>query len=139
MTGARCLAAPDEITAEALRWVGTPYQHRAAVKGSGCDCLGLVLGVRAALGHGAAPTLPIYAKRWAVPGGDELLWRGLSEALRPFESGPVVLLRLKRDLPAQHLGLLTGDGRMVHAWAGRGVVVGRYRPWAARAVAFFDF
>lgn len=26
-------------------WVGTPYRHRAHVKGMGCDCIGLPIGV----------------------------------------------------------------------------------------------
>ncbi|MBN9249774.1 MAG: hypothetical protein J0I86_04210, partial [Mesorhizobium sp.] len=35
----------DEIVAEALSWLGTPYRHQASSKGVGCDCLGLIRGV----------------------------------------------------------------------------------------------
>jgi len=42
-------AAPDEVVAAARAWLGTPYRHRASVRGAGCDCLGLLRGVWRAL------------------------------------------------------------------------------------------
>ncbi len=39
------MSAREAIVAEARSWIGTPYRHGAALKGSGCDCLGLVRGV----------------------------------------------------------------------------------------------
>ena len=36
---------PDLIVAKARTWLGTPFHHQARVKGKGCDCLGLVIGV----------------------------------------------------------------------------------------------
>ncbi len=39
------------VVAEARAWIGTPYLHRASLKGEGADCLGLVRGVwRSAVG-----------------------------------------------------------------------------------------
>jgi cell wall-associated NlpC family hydrolase len=35
---------PD-IVEEARSWLGTPYHHQAALKGVGCDCIGLLRGV----------------------------------------------------------------------------------------------
>ena len=34
------------IVAAARAWIGTPYQHQASLIHVGCDCLGLVRGVR---------------------------------------------------------------------------------------------
>jgi len=42
--------SPDTIIAEARRWVGTPYRHRAARLGIGVDCVGLIRGVAEATG-----------------------------------------------------------------------------------------
>jgi NlpC/P60 family putative phage cell wall peptidase len=47
----------NTIIAEARSWIGTPYHHQAALKGVGCDCLGLVRGVWRAV-YGADPEHP---------------------------------------------------------------------------------
>ena len=39
-----------EVVTEARTWLGTRFHHQEAVKGVGCDCVGLVRGVGAALG-----------------------------------------------------------------------------------------
>ncbi len=33
------------IVKQAREWIGTPFHHQARLKGKGCDCLGLVVGV----------------------------------------------------------------------------------------------
>ena len=38
------------VVAEARTWIGTPFHHQASLKGIGCDCIGLVVGVARALG-----------------------------------------------------------------------------------------
>ena len=38
------------IVDEARQWIGTPWKHAQASKGVGCDCIGLVGGVAAAVG-----------------------------------------------------------------------------------------
>jgi len=35
----------NDIVTHARAWVGTPFHHQARLKGKGCDCLGLVVGV----------------------------------------------------------------------------------------------
>ena len=40
----------EEVLAEARKWIGTRWHHQAMVKGVGCDCAGLVLGVGFAVG-----------------------------------------------------------------------------------------
>jgi NlpC/P60 family putative phage cell wall peptidase len=40
----------NDIVSHARAWVGTPFHHQARLKGKGCDCLGLVVGVVDELG-----------------------------------------------------------------------------------------
>ena len=39
------MSGRDAIVAAARAWIGTPYRHQAALRGVGCDCLGLLRGV----------------------------------------------------------------------------------------------
>ena len=39
------MSIPKEIVTQARTWLGTPFHHQARLKGKGCDCLGLVVGV----------------------------------------------------------------------------------------------
>jgi len=75
--------SPDEIVGAAQRWLRTPYQHRASVKGVGCDCLGLIRGVwREVLG--AEPTeVPPYAGDWAEAGEGEPLADAMDRWFEP--------------------------------------------------------
>ena len=43
---------PDSntIVTQARTWIGTPFHHQARLKGKGCDCLGLIVGVVDELG-----------------------------------------------------------------------------------------
>lgn len=43
------MTSRDAVVAEAREWIGTPFVHGQALKGIGCDCIGLVAGVAAAL------------------------------------------------------------------------------------------
>jgi NlpC/P60 family putative phage cell wall peptidase len=110
---------------EARRWVGTPYRHASAVKGVGCDCLGLVTGVaRAVFGPDALPPPPDYAPDWAEATGRELLLDALTAHLvevrrdvRPpaFRPAEILLFRWRDGRPASHLAIATGEGTLVHA------------------------
>ncbi len=73
----------DAVVGAARRWIGTPYVHQQAVRGAGCDCLGLVRGVWREV-RGAEPeAVPAYTPDWSEAAGDERLWhaarRWLSE------------------------------------------------------------
>lgn len=35
----------NKIVCQARTWIGTPFHHQARLKGKGCDCLGLIVGV----------------------------------------------------------------------------------------------
>lgn len=97
------------IIAEARRWIGTPYHHRASLCGVGTDCLGLVRGVWRAL-HGEEPeTLPDYTQDWAEATGEETLFTAALRHLTPTAKprpGDILLFRLRRTGPARHCGIL---------------------------------
>lgn len=122
-------------------WVGTPYRHRAALRGVGCDCIGLIRGVWAEV-IGEAPEVPVYradwrdgahsaelrelAERWLVPG--------------PMRPGAVLLFRIGASSAPRHCGIFVGDGRFVHAQERLGVVEGNLTEgWSRRVVATLAF
>jgi NlpC/P60 family putative phage cell wall peptidase len=110
----------EEIVAAARSWIGTPYRHQASLKGVGCDCLGLLVGVwREVTGETVGP-LPPYTPDWAEANGRETLAEGLAEVLTAIDpkearEGDIVLFRWRAHLPAKHCGILVAPDRMVHA------------------------
>lgn len=129
------------LVAEASDWIGTPYRHRASLKGVGADCLGLVRGVwRACLGPEPEP-LPPYSPDWAEAGRRETLAETAQRHLMPLEAGAagpgdVVLFRFRAHLPAKHAAILSANGRMIHAYDGADVCETALTPWWRRRLAF---
>jgi NlpC/P60 family putative phage cell wall peptidase len=115
----------EAIVRAARGWIGTPYRHQGALKGVGCDCLGLLIGVWREIGGGEAHDaasfrMPPYTPDWAEAGGRETLAEGLRKYLREVEpnearEGDVVLFRWRKHLPAKHAAILTSPHTMVHA------------------------
>ena len=130
-----------EIVAAARGWIGTPYRHQAALKGVGCDCLGLLVGVWGEVtGRNAGP-LPPYTPDWAEAEGRETFAEGLRRYLLEIaaaeaEAGDVVLFRWRPHLPAKHAGILTAPDRMVHAQEGAAVAEVPLNGWWQRRIAF---
>jgi NlpC/P60 family putative phage cell wall peptidase len=125
-----------DIVAEARSWAGTPYAHQAALKGVGCDCLGLVRGVWRAV-YGSEPEAPPpYSRDWAEAHGRETLAEAAGRHMIPvaidaIRPGDVLLFAMKSNSPAKHCAILTAPGRMIHSiethpvaevslWAARG-------------------
>lgn len=111
------------LIAEALTWQGTPFHHQAALKGVGCDCIGLVRGALGALGIEAHSVPSNYSRGpdptallAAVEASDQLVEIRVADA-RP---GDLLLFRVKRD--PRHFALLVDDQTMVHADVSYGVV-----------------
>ena len=134
------------ITA-ARGWIGTPYLHQGAVKGVGCDCLGLLRGLWVET-YGAEPEpVPAYGPDWSEPQGVELLWqaalRHMPAAHGPMQPGDVLLFRMRTGGVAKHLGLVSAVGEtpaFIHAYSGHGVVESPLSaPWARRIAARFIF
>lgn len=130
--------SPDAVVAEARRWLGTPYRHRAALRGVGCDCLGLLRGV-----FGVAGELPVYAADWRDDGGRAELAgiarRYLVPATGPI-AGQVALFRLGSGSSPRHCGIVVAEDRFIHAQEGFGVVEANLTEgWRRRLAGTFDF
>jgi len=101
-----------EVLAIAGTWVGTPYRHQGAVKGVGCDCLGLIRGIWRELYGGEPEAVPAYAPDWAERAGEERLIAAAERhfvpvaSLRQGRPGDLVLFRFRPHLAAKHAGIL---------------------------------
>lgn len=134
-----------EIVASARGWCGTPFHYRAALRGVGCDCLGLVRGIFAEV-YGREPEpVPAYAVDWAEAERSERLIDGLSRHLTPILSakagpGDVMVFRWREGLPATHLGVMSAASRMVHTHQRLSVCeVALVPAWRRRIAAAFSF
>lgn len=134
-----------EIVSAARGWIGTPYQHQASRKGAGTDCLGLVRGVWRELIGAEPQAVPAYTPDWAeLAGGDTLLeaaHRHMAEiAIGAAQQGDVLLFRMGLGCPAKHCAIVSGEGRIIHAYWARSVCETRLVPWwSRRMVAAFSF
>ena len=134
----------EEIVGLARQWLGTPYRHRAATLGAGCDCLGLLRGVWR-MRHGSEPgPLPPYGADWRdMRHADELAalaGRLLRRAATGPEAGQVLLFRLGRARLPRHCGIAAGAGRFIHAQEGLGVVEANLTEgWQRRLAGCYDF
>ncbi|KQP34308.1 peptidase P60 [Methylobacterium sp. Leaf102] len=133
------------IVATARGWLRTPYHHQAAVKGAGCDCLGLLRGVFAEL-YGAEPEVPPpYTPSWAEDRACEALRDAARRHLAEIptgeaDAGDVILFRWRDGLPAKHCAILTARNRMIHAYDGHAVAESWIPDaWARRAAYAFRF
>jgi len=128
------------IVAEARKWLGTPYRHRASVRGAGCDCIGLVRGVwREVFGVEPEAAGP-YTGDWAEATGNEALLAAAHRHLRPSTKaaalpGDVLIFRLRGKVVAKHAAILTGPQTMIHAQEGVPVSEVAFGPWWQRRVA----
>ncbi len=135
----------EEIVAEAMSWLGTPYRHQGARKGVGCDCLGLVLGVWRAI-YGRTPEAPgAYAPDWAEASGvDRMLAAARRHCIeKPGDdprAGDLVLFRWRPHLPAKHAAIMAGPESFIHAYQGHSVMVSVLVPqWRNRIAGVFAF
>ena len=123
-------------------WVGTPYRHRAATRGAGCDCLGLLVGVWREAG-GTPPGLPPYRSDWRDRTHADELQALAAEWLVPVAAigpGRILLFRLGTSPLPRHCGIALGAGRFVHAQERLGVVEGNLTAgWLRRVSGVFGF
>jgi len=133
------------IVAQARQWLGTPYVHQMAVRGVGCDCLGLARGVATELGLATPTKIPVYSKDWNEIAGCETLLDGLAgyaHRREPGETdvrpGDLVCFRMRPTAIAKHVAIACGADRMIHARERYGVIeVPISAFWKARLVAIF--
>lgn len=134
----------DAIVAEAREWIGTPWHHQAALKGKGCDCIGLIYGVARALGIPEAARFradPRFRGYGRTP-EPSMLRAAIAEYLNVADverPGDILLMRF--DAEPQHFGFLSTPDYMIHAYAqARKVVENRIDDkWRRRIVGAYRF
>jgi NlpC/P60 family putative phage cell wall peptidase len=127
-----------QVVACARSWIGTRWHHQGAVKGVGCDCAGLLMGVAREVGL-ADVLITGYAR---TPSGHELerhcdahMNRKPIDALLP---GDVAVFRYREE--PQHLAIIAdyvhGGLSIVHAFAPSRQVLETIlaEPWLSRLV-----
>ena len=134
----------DERVVRAARgWLGTPYRHQGSRRGVGADCLGLLRGVwREVIGPEPDP-VPPYTRDWAEIDPRDPLLRAAARHFPPTGAivpGAVLVFRWSPGASAKHCGIAVGSDRMVHAYAGAGVVESALPPaWRRRIAALRRF
>ena len=128
----------DEIISEALSWRGTPYHHRASLKGVGCDCLGFVRGLYREMCGREPHETPAYPQ-YNDGGESERLIQALDEHLNrvspPGAPGDIIVFRLRPNFPARHCGVLVEPARFIHAVSGRSVSLVALSEWWRKRIA----
>ncbi|MEP1612660.1 MAG: hypothetical protein ABJL72_12160 [Roseobacter sp.] len=113
---------PTLILAHANAWVGTPFSRRAALRGAGADCIGLVRGIyRELTGQNIEP--PAWNGDWydgpTNPIFDGLYSHAQPVALDGVKPGHIITYRVGHKRAA-HVAILTAEGA-IHAWEVGGV------------------
>ncbi len=114
-----------ELIAEARTWLGTPYHHKGRVKGVGVDCGGLLYEVYATQFQ-LRPYPVIYAQDWSLHRSNELYLDFIKEYIQETntpQAADLVVFQFGRTY--SHGGILTGTGRLIHAYGyqGQGSVI----------------
>ncbi len=134
----------QRVVAAARGWIGTPYHHQMAVKGAGCDCLGLVRGVYTEI-YGRAPeTPPPYSRDWGDATGEETMILAASRHLMrvaagDIKPGDVLIFRMRHGGIAKHAAIMTTPKHMIHAFELGPVCEVPIGPWIVRLAAAFRF
>jgi len=119
------------VVAEARGWIGTPYHHRANVRGAGVDCARLLIEVYAAAGVIEAFDPGDYPPDWHLHRSEEryveVIGRFAAEiSPDPAQIRPADVLVWRYGRTFSHGGIVTGEpGRapptgwpwIVHAFA----------------------
>jgi len=112
----------EEIVREAREWIGTPYHHQGRVKGVGCDCAGLIIGIAHSLGISTFD----YRHYSRQPDASVLLslcdeYLDRVDSLDAALPGDVLIFLIRRQ--PIHMGILTEKGTVIHVWPSVGKVV----------------
>lgn len=111
------------VTALATRWLGTPWHHGAAVRGSGVDCAHLAAAVYEEAGILDTMKIGYYAPEWFLHEDAERLLDRVREFCVEVETpgaGDLALFAFGRA--SAHVGIVLRWPSMIHADRPRGVV-----------------
>ena len=108
-----------EFVEKALEWQGTPFHHQARLKGVGCDCLGLVVGVCNELGIPVVDQSNYKRFEQGDALAKELLTQTLGQILlEDIKIGDIIHYKWPEERTperTQHIAIYIGDGLILHA------------------------
>lgn len=111
----------DQIVAEALEWLGTPWFHGQSLKGIGTDCVGFIAGVGIKVGF--LPSDFILENYERIPRNNFLV-KFIENILTRVEDNPRKgdVLVFRKSGVNGHVGIYLGDGEYIHADSINGVI-----------------
>lgn len=135
------------IVAEARLWMGTPWKHQGALRGVGCDCIGLIGGVAAAVGLTDAWITEASRdfKGYGREPQPSRIAAGCAKWMTPIrrdqmQLGDVLVMLYESEQP-RHFGIVSrmDPMYMIHALAGARKVVENIvdKTWQARIVGVY--
>ena len=115
----------EAVIAAARRWIGTRWEHRARVRGSGVDCGQLLAAVYEEAGVIQAVDPGEYPPDWHLHRGEERFLElvELHAARREGDPVPGDILLFRYGRTVSHGGISLGGGQLIHAFIGAGRVV----------------
>lgn len=134
------------IVIETREWIGTPYHHLASLKGVGCDCVGLVIGVWKSLGQSLKSKVPVYSPQWHLHQKESQLIDILENTYHlerlPTTSPPlgsILCLGLEKG-PSHHVGIMVSETTFAHSYISskKVVEVTLDEKWKRRLRAIYD-
>lgn len=114
----------EQIVAETLTWLETPYHHEAMVKGSGVDCA----MINIAIFRDFAGIIPAdfdprpYPMQWHLHRNEEKYLNWFTKYARKVDAPQIADIALfKFGRTVSHSGIIVAPGIMAHAYreAGR--------------------
>lgn len=113
----------DEVIAEAITWLGTPYHHQGTVKGAGVDCGQLLIEVFHAVGLVDKHDAGYYPSDWHFHRSEERYLMAVQKYAKPTETpqkGDIALFKFGRCI--SHGAIIVEWPLMIHSHLGRGTV-----------------
>lgn len=109
--------ARERILDEARTWVGTPFHHKARIKGVGVDCGGLIYECYKDAIPGLQPFPSYYAEDWAVHKENEIYLDFIGPYVQEVQSPkPADLIIYQFGRNFSHGTIYIGNGHVIHAW-----------------------
>lgn len=114
----------QNVIAEAMTWLNTPYHSHGRVKGAGVDCAMLVIEVYAACGLAPRIEPGTYAPDWHMHRSEELYLGGVEQYAQRVETaqpGDIALFRFGRCV--SHGAIVVAWPTVIHAYMDQKKVV----------------
>jgi len=117
------LTKREEIVAEAISWLGTPWHHRENKKGIGVDCIRFLIEVYSNVGIIDWFDPGYYSPQWHFHSDAEILLNSLKDyTFRVNRALPGDIVVFKFAKVFNHVGIVINYPEIVHVINSNGVV-----------------